>query len=147
VQVRIERVVAGVSPREATAWWSDFREGPSDHAFLPGSRRVIVERATDHVTMREHAFGLAWELVTAWPGEREVRFVGRNRASTFAGAYRFEEAPGRAAVGTRIVLEAEITLAKGIAWTDAMARPVVLAMLKADLAGHAKEMRKDLARA
>jgi hypothetical protein len=140
VHVRIERLVAGVAPRDATAWWSDFREGPSDHAFFPGSRRDIVERGPDHVTMRERAVGIAWELVTAWAGEREVRFVGRNRAASFSGAYRFEEAP----TGTRIVLEADITLAKPIRWTDAAAKPAVLALLKADLRGHAREMEKDL---
>lgn len=140
MHVRIERVVPGVAPRDAAAWWSDFREGPTDHAFFPGSRREIVERGPTHVTMRERAAGIAWELVTAWPGEREVRFTGRNRASSFEGSYRFEEAEG----GTRIVLDALITLRRPIAWTDRLARPAVLAMLKADLRGHAREMARDL---
>lgn len=140
VHVRLSSDVEGVDPVAAARWWGDFREGHTDHRFFPGSSRSIVERGPTHVTLQESVAGLPWESVTAWPGERGVRFVGRNHASTFEGQYTFEAMSD----GTRIHLDATIELRKSVRWADAIARPAVVALLRADLKGHAKEMARDL---
>lgn len=136
----------GVDPASATRWWSDFQEGRADHAFLPGHRRRIVERAADRIVMEEQTKLLGirvfHERTTAWPGAREVRFAGRNNFALFDGAYSFHPH----ANGTKVVLDANVTLRKPIAWTDVAARPVVIGILKADLAAHAREMERDLAK-
>ncbi|HUR67713.1 MAG TPA: SRPBCC family protein [Candidatus Thermoplasmatota archaeon] len=141
MHVRLHAIARRVDPAAATAWWSDFRDGPHDHRFVPGSSRAVVERGAAHATMVESVFGLTWEHVTAWPGDRHVRFVGTNKLSRFSGTYRFEPDPH----GTRVVLEADIHLAGPLAWTDRAAKPMVQALLQADLRGHAKEMERDLA--
>lgn len=135
--------IAGVEPREAARWWSDFRDGRADHSFLPGARRTITERAHDHTTMTEGVGRFAWEHVTAWPSEKEVRFVGHNLLSRFDGVYRFEPS-GNGPTATRIVLEAHIHLARGLHWSESAAKPIVEAILRADLRGHAKDMRRDI---
>lgn len=144
MRVRIARVVRDVDPDAATAWWSDFREGPDDHGFIPGHRRRILSRGADNVVMEDETRLLGSrvfvERTTVWPDKREVRFAGRNNFGLFDGVYSFEP-EGR---GTRIVLDATVTLAPHVAWTHVAAWPLVLAILRVDLARHAKEMRSDL---
>ena len=133
----------GVPPDQAARWWSDFQDGRHDHAFLPGHRRRIVARAPGSVVMEEEMrilhVTLFRERTTAWPEERTVRFAGRNGFALFEGSYAFEEHPE----GTRIVLDATVTLTR-LRWADGAARPLVLVILRADLAAHAKDMRADL---
>lgn len=79
------------------------------------------------------------ERTTAEVAPGEVRFHGVNGVSSFEGAYRFELIPG----GTRVRLVAEVRLRRGLAWSDALARPLALAVLRLDLQGHARDLRKD----
>lgn len=144
MRVLLSHVVRDVAPEEAARWWSDFREGRDDHRFLPGHRRRILARAPGHVTMEDETrplgIPLFRETTTAWPSASAVRFVGRSTVAAFEGAYRFEPAAG----GTRIELEATITLRRVLRWTDVAARPLVAAILRVDLARHANDMRRDL---
>lgn len=134
--------VAGVSPQHALAWWSDFREGRTDHGWLPGERRRILERRDGAVTM-EDRFLLFRERTTATAEPGLVRFRGTNSVSEFEGTYRFEPADG----GTRIVLDAEVSLRKGLRWSEAVARPVAQRLVEADLRGHARDLARELRRA
>lgn len=144
MRIQVSTHVAGIDPAAAARWWSDFREGGSDHAFIPGHRRRIVARNADSVVMDEETklLGLRvfHERTTAWPDKDEVRFAGRNNFAHFDGAYTFDAEGG----GTRIALDATVTLHKPLEWTDAAAKLLVAAILRADLAYHAKGMRGDL---
>lgn len=140
----LSHVVEGVSPDEAARWWSDFQEGRHDHPMLPGHERRIVARSDTSVSMIDETrllgLPLFRERTTAWPEPRRVRFVGVNGFGRFEGSYSFEPAGG----ATRIVLDARIDLARPWAWGTFAARPVATAILRADLAHHAKELRKDM---
>ena len=144
LQVRLAHVVRDVGSDAAARWWADFQDGRSDHPYIPGHRRRILARAPDSVVMEEETklLGLRvfTERTTAWPDGREVRFAGRSNFALFDGSYSFEEHPR----GTRIVLDANVSLARPLGWADLVARPIVAAILRADLAGHAKDMRSDL---
>lgn len=144
MHVRVEQTVPGVVPRDAARWWSDFREGRADHAFVPGNERRIVERGASHVTMTERTRWLGItvfrESTTAWPRETEVGFAGQNGLAVFQGTYCFEPA----SEGTRIVLDANIRLRGGLAWTDVAAKPLAEVILRADLRAHAKDMRREV---
>lgn len=144
MRVQVSTIVEGVDPKAAARWWSDFREGRVDHGFIPGHRRRIVSRDADKVVMEEETkiLGLRVfkERTTAWPDELEVRFAGTNNFAHFDGAYTFDAAEG----GTRIGLDATVTLHRPLEWTDVAAKHVVAAILRADLRLHAKEMRSDL---
>lgn len=136
--------VPGVTPRAAIAWWSDFQEGRHDHPFLPATRRRILARGSASVTMEEVTRVLGVQIfresVTARIGEQEVRFAGQNDLARFDGAYAFHEEGD----GTRILLDAEIQLKPALRWADVAARPLVLTILKVDLSGHARHMRREL---
>lgn len=144
LHIRMGALVHGVAPRDAARWWSDFREGRADHAFLPNTRRRILRRDEGHVSMVEETklLGLSVfrESTTAWPRETEVRFTGMNNFSSFEGRYAFEPA----GADTRIVLDATIRLRRALRWSEIPAKPLVLAILRADLRGHAKDMQQDL---
>lgn len=142
--MRIARVVRDIDPDAATAWWSDFREGHGDHGFIPGHERRILSRGADSVVMEDETkllgLRLFLERTTVWPDKREVRFAGRNSFGLFDGSYTFEPKGN----GTRIVLDATVTLSPSLQWADVAAKPLVLTILRVDLARHAKDMRSDL---
>lgn len=144
MQVLLSHVVPDVPPAEVARWWSDFQDGRVDHPFVPGSQRRVVQRGPGHVSMEEETRILGVrvfrETATAWPGDTEVRFAGTNDFATFEGRYVFE--PERE--GTRIVLHATVRLRRPLAWTERLAKPIVQGILRADLRGHAKELRRDL---
>ena len=144
MRIRISKGVPGVDADAAARWWADFRDGHEDHPRIPGHRRRIVARDAGSITMEEETrlagVRLFFERVTAWPEGREVRFGGRNNFAIFDGAYRFEPDGD----GTRIVLEANVQLRRPIEWTDVAAKPLVAGILRADLAAHATDMRRDL---
>ena len=144
MHVSLSHRVPGVGPDDAARWWSDFQEGEHDHPFVPTNRRRILARGRGSVTMEDEARVLGLrvfrETVTAFPDAREVRFAGQNDFAKFDGRYRFEPDGD----GTRIALEAEIHLRQAIAWADVAAKPLVLGILRVDLAGHAKELRRDM---
>lgn len=139
--------VPGVAPEAAHAWWSDFREGNTDHPFVPGERRRILEESPTRVVMEDETRWLGVrvfrERTTAEIAPGEVRIQGANGLAAFEGAYRFEAIPG----GTRLRLVATVTLRRGLAWSDAWARPLVLAILRVDLRGHARDLEGEMARA
>ena len=143
MRIQVHTFVRGVEPGAAARWWADFREGGADHGFIPGHRRRIVSRDAESVVMEEETKLLGsrifQERTTAWPDELEVRFAGANNFAHFDGAYTFDAERG----GTRIGLDATVTLRR-FQWSDVVAKQVATAILKADLAWHAKEMRSDL---
>ena len=143
VRIEIERLARGVAPAQAAAWWGDFRDGREDHRFLPGTTRRVIA-TTGGVRLEEETRLLGARVwressdVRVAPGE--VAFHGRNPFASFQGRYLFEPAPG----GTRVRLVADVALVRPLAWTDAAARGIVAAILRADLHGHVTQMRRDL---
>lgn len=146
MRIALSHDVPGVEPAAALAWWSDFREGHADHGFVPGTQRRIHGRAEGETSMEEVTRWLGItvfrEHVRARVGEDDVRFAGTNNFSSFDGRYAFEPMPG----GTTIRLAADIRLRRGLRWADVAAVPVVEAILRADLRGHAKDMQRELSR-
>lgn len=142
----MERVAAGVAPEAAVAWWSDFREGDVDHAFLPGAKRRILGHSGGEVTMEDRMgvgpVKLFFEQARARVDGRVVRFSGTNTFATFEGSYSFVEAPA----GTLVRLDAMVRLRKGLRWSEAVARRVAEVVLRQDLRHHVEEMERDLAR-
>lgn len=141
----LERDAPGVDASAALDWWTDFREGRADHAFLPGATRRILEQEPDgrvHIEERVQLAGLPVmrERWTGWREARAFRFAGRNTYSAFHGAYSFLPSRG----GTLVRLEAEIVLRPALRWAVALARPVARAILQKDLRGHVEEMVADL---
>lgn len=134
----------GIAPEAALAWWADYQEGNADHPFLPTTRRRILARGKESITMEEvmRVLGVTLfrESVTARVAPGEVRFRGQNDLVRFEGVYAFEEEGD----GTRIRLDADVWLRPALAWSGLVARPIVVAVLWADLAGHVREMRRDL---
>lgn len=133
----------GVSPRAALAWWSDFRDGKGDHAFVPTQRRRVLSRDRERVVMEDRVPLLLFrEQVTARVLEDRVVFEGENTYSTFRGEYRFEP---RGPDGARVRLVADVWLKRAIRPADRVAAPLVRALLRADLRAHVREMTKALA--
>lgn len=139
MDVALWALAPGVAPRDALAWWFDFREGRTDHRFLgvPVRRRILA-RSPDEVEMEDRA-PLFRERTHARRGADAVVFSGVNTFSRFAGAYRFEAAPG----GTRIALKATIALRGALRPGLPIARPLVRAILQRDLDGHARELAQE----
>lgn len=127
-------LVPGVPVESALAWWLDFREGATDHAFLGVRvRRRILARGPEGVEMDDRAPLFRERTRARREGDRVV-FEGRNTVSDFDGSYQFLAAPE----GTRIVLRARIRL-RGVARAGAwMAPPVARWVLIRDLEGHAR---------
>lgn len=144
MRIQMEDKARGVAPDAAVAWWSDFREGAVDHAFLPGARRRILRRDGADVTMEDEMgvgpVRLFHERARATTDGRAVRFSGTNSFGSFEGAYLFGEAPE----GTAIRLEATVRLRKGLRWSDAAAKPLAELALRHDLRQHAAAMERDL---
>lgn len=146
MRIELTHFVAGVDPADALRWWSDFQDGHADHAFVPGARRRILARDGDATTMEERVrplgIPLFRETTTARIEPHAVRFEGTNTFSRFQGAYFFEPISG----GTRIRLGADIQMRPRLRPAATLARPLVKAILRRDLAGHAREMAADLGR-
>lgn len=144
MHVSLSSTVPDVPPAEALRWWSDFQDGGHDHRFVPGADRRVVQKDAHSATMEETTRWLGIRVfregVTAQIGHRDVRFTGTNDFACFDGAYTFEPE----GAGTRITLTANIRLKPALRWSDVAAKPLVLAILNADLRGHAKDMRRDL---
>lgn len=148
MHVDIARHVPRVAPERALAWWTDFQDGRADHGFLPRVERRVHERDAAHARMSDRFRILGLELfredVRAWRDGSVVRFEGANNFAEFTGAYSFEPADGPGGSGTRIRLEADIELKKTLRPLAVPAKPLVRAILVADLRGHAREMARDL---
>ena len=148
MHVTLSTIVPGVAPAEALAWWSDFQDGHADHAFVPGAQRRILHRDATSAAMEETTRWLGVrvfrETVTATVEGSSVTFRGTNDFAAFDGSYRFHADPDSG--GTRITLDADIRLKAALRWTEVAAKPVAMAILKADLRGHAKDMQRDLRR-
>jgi len=142
MRIEIAALAEGVEARAAAAWWGDFRS--DDHRFLPGTTRRVTpgQPGAFHLEEETRILGVPlWrETSTAHVKEDAVRFRGQNALARFEGRYTFEPH----ARGTRVRLVADVHLAKPLAWTDALARPVVEQILRADLRGHLRQMSGDL---
>lgn len=147
MRIEMEEKARGVAPEAALAWWTDFRDGPTDHGFVPGSHRRVVHRDGSDVTM-EDAFGVGpvkvfSERTRARREGDSVRFSGTNTFGTFEGSYTFRPA----SAGTEIRLMAHVRLRKGLRWSEPVARQVAVRVLRQDLRAHVEELEKDLAEA
>lgn len=145
MRFEMEEQARGVAPEAALAWWTDFRDGSTDHSFVPGSKRRVVRRDGAEVVMEdEFAAGplrLFSERTRARREGNSVRFSGTNTFASFEGTYTFHAAPG----GTDVRLEAQVRLRKALRWTEAAARQVAERVLRHDLRAHVGEMEEDLA--
>lgn len=139
VRIQLSRHVRGVTPDRAHAWWSDFREGRTDHGWIPGERRRILSRNGNEVQMEDSIRGMFRERTTATVEANAVRFRGENSLASFAGAYSF--APD--GDGTSIALDVELELRRGLGWTSWIARPIAKLVIGMDLAGHARDIEKE----
>lgn len=142
MHVDLRETVQGVTPERALDWWMDFRDGHDDHAFVPGARRRVLERAADAVVLEERVrplgLPLFHERVSVRREGHAARFRGDNTYATFEGEYAFEPGPEG---GTTARLVADVTLKKP--WMAP--RALVERVLRVDLKGHLRQMRKDLA--
>jgi hypothetical protein len=146
VRFAIDARAPDVPPERALEWWSDFRGGHEDHAFVPGQRRTILESTDEHVTMQDDVRPLGVllfrERTTAWREPAAVRFEGRNTFSRFRGSYSFvADGEGGTLVRLDAVIELKAVLKAGLP----IAKPLVRRILVADLRHHAEEMTRDLA--
>lgn len=134
-------VARGVPPERALAWWSDFREGKADHAWV--RRRILARGVDGRVTMEDRGF-LFRERTTARALADRVTFEGVNTFSRFVGAYVFERegTGGGEREGTRVTLEAEVRLKAGWRPFEVVARPVARALVRADLRYHARQLER-----
>lgn len=139
MHLQLSRRVRDVPPGRVHAWWTDFHEGRTDHRFLPGERRTILRREGAEVEM-EDRFLFFRERTTATVEADAVRFRGRNSFVTFDGAYRFEPDGD----GTRIRLDVDLRLHRGLRWTRWVAKPLARIAIAADLRGHAREAESEL---
>lgn len=142
MHIELRETVPGVSPERALDWWMDFRDGQEDHAFIPGSRRKVVERTADSVLLVEDVKPLGLPLfrerVSVERAGRAARFRGTNTYADFEGEYAFEPAPE----GTVATLRADLKLKRP--WMAP--RRVVEEVLRRDLRGHLAQMGKEPAR-
>jgi hypothetical protein len=143
MRIDLAETVQGVAPDRALDWWMDFQDGHEDHAFVPGSRRKLLERTPDAAVFEESirplGIPLFHERVRVRREGRAARFDGANTYATFEGEYAFEEAPDG---GTVARLRAAVTLKKP--WKAP--RAVVERVLRQDLKGHLRQMGKDIGR-
>lgn len=143
--VRVAAVARGVSPEQAWAWWTDFREGPADHAFAPWGhpeRRVETrEDGTIVVTDTGKVLGFRWlEIEAVTLAKPRVRFEARNNAGVFRGHYRF--LPD--AEGTRVEAVVDIVaLHRPYRWGGPVARAFVGWFVGWDLRHHVRELEAE----
>lgn len=141
MELVLEERARGVARDAAIAWWFDFQEGHSDHAFAPGFRRLILGESNGRVTMEDKS--PYWrEVTTAWRDGDAVKFEGTNPVSRFSGAYSFvDDGEG----GTLVRLVAVIELKPALRAGALLAGPVARGILRADLRHHVREMVEDTA--
>lgn len=144
MQITLQRVVPGVAPEAALAWWSDFHDGRHDHPTVPGQRRRVETSGDGAFAMEDEVRWLGVpvfrERTTARRVQDGVVFEGVNGFARFRGSYMFAAVEG----GTQVTLAAQVELRGALRWTDRLARPIVERILRADLAMHAREMARDL---
>lgn len=143
MHVTVEETAEGVEPSTAQAWWSDFREGHTDHTFVPGAERTIVEDDAETTVMVDRVRWLGVPVFTertrAQVRGNTVQFSGENTLARFRGRYRFE--PVFEPEGTRIVLEATIKPKGPLAWIEGLTRPIAEWIVRWDLRKHAEELK------
>jgi hypothetical protein len=145
VHVEIRETVEGVDPEEAMAWWTDFREGRVDHAFVRGAERRVHETGDAHVIedrVRWLGLPVFTERVRAQERGNTVQLLGENTWATFRARYTFEHTFDPE--GTEIRLAADIEGRGPLSWVDALSRPLVVRILGWDLSHHVDDMRRDL---
>lgn len=142
VHVTVEETVEGVEPSVARAWWSDFREGHTDHGFVPGAERRIVEDDGSTTVMVDRVRWLGVPVFTerarAQVRGNTVQFSGENTLARFRGRYRFE--PVFEPEGTKIVLEATIKPKGALSWIEGLTRPIAEWIVRWDLRKHAEDL-------
>ena len=143
MHIDLRETIPGVTPERALDWWMDFQEGHEDHAFIPGSRRRVIERTPDSVYLEERVrplgLPLFHERVSVRREGHAARFQGTNTYATFQGEYAFEPGPDGA---TTARLVTDLKLRKP--WMAP--RALVERVLREDLKGHLRQMEKDLRR-
>ena len=141
MHIDLTEKVPGVTPDRALDWWMDFRDGHDDHAFIPGSRRRVLERTPDSVYLEESVRPLGLpifhERVSVRREGRAAKFSGTNTYASFQGEYAFEAGPEGA---TTARLVADVKLKKP--WLAPKA--VVERVLREDLKGHLRQMEREL---
>jgi hypothetical protein len=145
VRVEVQETVAGIEPEQALEWWTDYREGPVDHAFVRGARRRVHETDRAHmIEDRVRWLGLPvfTERVRAQQRGNKVQLLGENTWATFRARYTFE--PTFDPQGTEIRLVADIEGKGPLSWVDRLTRPLVARVLRWDTRHHVEHMREDL---
>lgn len=146
MRLRIEETVEGIEPEAALAWWTDFQDGPHDHAFVPGARRRVRSTEGGFVIRDE----VGWlgipvfrEEVEARPRGNKVELVGENTWARFRARYVFEH--DFDPEGTLVRLTAEIDGKGPLSWVQRLVQPIVRAVLRWDTRKHLEQMRDELA--
>lgn len=147
--MELEDEAPGVEPEAALAWWADVREGPHDHAFVPGATRRVLhadERGFEVVdVVRWLGVPVFSEHTVARVRGNTVQLTGENTFARFEARYRFEHTFDPE--GTRLVLAGTVDLKGPLSWVEGLARPVVERILAWDTAGHVEQMVDALAQA
>ncbi|HLE97876.1 MAG TPA: hypothetical protein VI997_10935 [Candidatus Thermoplasmatota archaeon] len=149
MRIRLERPTR-IPPERLFEWWTDFKDGAEDHAFLikPGERapgdagRRVLSRSDTKVEIEDRGRFLGLPLrerynVCLHPERNEVLLYGENNFSRFSASYRFED--GKA------VLDATVAPRTLLVPLDRPMEPVVRRFLARDLEGHLGDAERDLA--
>jgi hypothetical protein len=145
--VRAEAVARGVTPDQAWAWWTDFREGAEDHAWAAWAKpdRRVQEwedgswQVTETATVLRLKFLEVSRIELAKP---RLRFDTRNNFGHFWGHYRFLPDAG----GTRIEGVWDQELVRWLRWLGPLARFVVRRFFLWDLKHHLRDLEREAAR-
>lgn len=139
--------VPGVSPDQAFAWWTDFREGAHDHAFAAYAHpeRRVEHLGPGRLRVREAGKLLGWrfeETSDVELAKPRVKLQTTNNFGRFRAAYRFLPAQG----GTTIELVLDITHpGRLLRWTGPLGRWGVKRFARWDLRMHAKDLEREAA--
>lgn len=146
MHVRTERTIEGIPPARAASWWTDVRDGGTDHGFVPGATRHVLHadehgfEVTDHV--RWLGIPVFTEHATARVRGNTVHVVGENTYARFEARYRFEHA--FEPEGTRLVLEAFVDPRGPLSWVSSLLEPLVERILAWDTDKHAAQLERDV---
>lgn len=145
MRVELRTRAEGVQPEEALEWWTDYREGSIDHAFVPGAHRRLHEgERAQMIEDRVRWLGVPvfTERVRAQQRGNTVKLLGENTWATFRARYTFE--PVFDPEGTEILLVADVEGRGPLSWVQGLTRPLVVGLLRWDTRRHVEQMREDL---
>lgn len=135
----------GVTPEQAWTWWTDFREGPHDHAFAAWAHPERRVEALDDGGLRITETARVWrwqylEVCDLELARPRVKYEMRNNVGRFRGHYRFLPA----ADGTRLEVVWDQQLVRWLRWLGPLGRWGLSAVYRWDLKQHIGQMRRDL---